>query len=139
MRPTGCKKTETSDNFLHGQIKYTGADSPRFVSAELPEGMQVYDLVWIGYGDCSFVSLPQLLAQSGKANKVLFSDLIRGADFANTETYDFTFTDGSSVTLTLPELTEAYLTIDTQGHAVLWTENGGKQMKDLLSVEAGNE
>ena len=133
----GLEKTETIENFLKGDIKYTGSDSPRFVSQELPEGMQVYDLVWIGYSDTRFVSLPLLLELNDSEEEMLFSDLIRSADFVNTDSYYFTSADGSSVTLNMQELSDANFAIDENGCVKLSLSNGENPINDLLSIEEG--
>lgn len=134
----GLSKTETLANFRSGMIKYTGADSPRFVSADLPEGMQVYDLVLIGYGAETFVSLPQLMAQAGSAGGVFFSDLLRESGFVGADNYQCTSVDGGEASYSAAQLAHAYLYLDERGWVTLAGIDGDDQQADLLSIEAGS-
>lgn len=130
----GLSKTETEANFLSMNIKYTGADSPRLVGESLPEGMQVYDLVWIGYGETRFLSLPLLLKTSGEES-VFFSDLLKQAEFISADSYIIDAADGSYQTLNAASLAEAVVNLDAQCRVNL-DLGADMSVNNVLRIEA---
>lgn len=131
----GLRKSETAANFFKGLIKYTGEDSPRLVG-NLPEGMQVFDLVWVGCGDTMFVSLPQLVSVSGVNGSVTFSELLKQAGFSGAESCTVSGADGTSRTYPREELSDAYLYTDGDGKANLSWGGGSSTFADILCIEA---
>jgi hypothetical protein len=131
----GLEKNETLDNFLTGFIKFTGADSPRFISEALPAGMHVMNLVFIGIGDARFVSLARLTDLRPQEGPLYFSDLVREGSMTGGGAYLFVFADGSSETLSAEDLAEACIELGEGGQAVLALSPEGERMTGLLSVE----
>ncbi len=131
----GLTKSETAANFRSGLLKYTGADAPRFVADELPEGMQIYDLLMIGYGQMEFLTLDKLISLYGNEDGILFFDVTQKANGVSAESYVFTCQDGSSVTLPVDELQDATLSLDEEGRVILQPASGEKVI-DLLQIEA---
>ncbi len=131
----GLTKSETADNFRSGMLKYTGADAPRFVADQLPEGMQIYDLVTISYGETSILTLDKLISLYGNKDGVEFFDVTKKINGVSAEKYICRCLDGSSVTLTVDDLQDAVLYLDDQGRVVLKPASG-EPIVDLLQVEA---
>lgn len=61
----GFEKSEATAVFRSGYIKMTGINAPLFLSAELPKGMHVKDIVFFTLADNGFVSLTQALNYYG--------------------------------------------------------------------------
>jgi hypothetical protein len=131
----GLEKSETLDNFLMGRIKFTGADSPRFVSEALPVGMHVMNLAFIGLGDTRFVSLARLMDLRPQTGALYFSDLVREGSMADGAAYLFVFGDGSSETWGPEDLAEASVEFSEGGRVTLALSPEGERIPGLLSVE----
>lgn len=130
----GLVKTETVDNFRSGLLKYTGADAPRFVSEQLPEGMEIYDLTVIAYGGTSFLTLDKLISLYGDGQDIDFFRLAAVAEGGSAEKYDLRCLDGTVTTLDVDELTGAMVSLDASGRVVLTPANG-QPVLDLLQIE----
>jgi hypothetical protein len=134
----GLEKNETEENFLSGMIKYSGADSPRFVSDLLPAGMHTRSLVWIAYGDTMFISLPQLLSLMTEDGRLDFSEMLRFADVENAASYRFTFGGGIAQNFAAADLAEAYFTLNDSLQTVFSVSSDARPLNGLLSIEALN-
>ncbi|MEL7567862.1 MAG: molybdopterin-dependent oxidoreductase [Dehalobacterium sp.] len=137
----GLKKDEKAENFLKGNLKITGADMPRFLSPELPQGMHVMDLLHINYGTTVFFSMDQAVkvlpqVTSGETGGVAFTDIVKRTGTGDAYRYRFTSADGTGMELDITEMTDAVVCLDSQGNVAFHSgAPGNKTIKDLISVE----
>ena len=129
----GLEKTESTSDMNLGLIKFTGEDSPRFISEQLPVGMHTFDIVWINFGEVRFLSMKHLL---GQEDELFFSDLLQQGEVVSAETYYFTCADQSSLMLDLEELSEASISLDDIGNVSLSLGGGSEVISNILSIEA---
>jgi len=137
----GLKKNESAANFLAGNLKITGADTPRFLSPDLPQGMHVRDLLYVNYGTTAFFSLSQALkvwsgSTGDQSSEIAFTDIVREIGSVNAEKYRFTSADGTRLELAITEMAHASVGLDKDGIVTFDSgAPGHKTLKDLISVE----
>jgi len=110
----GFEKSETPGTFSSSYIKMTGEHAPLFLSPELPEGMQIRDIVCIIYADHAFVSLRQAFEYYQSVNvdnvKALpLAELLADLGMVQGERFRLTALDGSQTELEAEELMGGFL------------------------------
>lgn len=141
----GLHKNETQSNFLSAYIKITGKETPKFLAPHLPQGMHVRDVLYINYGETSFLaysqgqkvlSLQTLDGQSG----IALSDVIKQTGLSRAATYKFSSLDGQSLELAVNELGNGLIYQNSQGGLTFSCPGAAdKSVENLLSIECMKE
>jgi hypothetical protein len=141
----GLKKNETIENFLKGALKYTGEHVPQFCSPDLPEGMNMNDIVSIRTGDTVYFSLARGLELYGEKNGsgdaagrsgVGFSDVVKDLGFARTTNYQMTDAGGQTFIFTEHGMVSGVFAQSEDGTWTFFSEKSGKDVTGVVSVEA---
>ncbi|MDD4170859.1 MAG: molybdopterin-dependent oxidoreductase [Syntrophomonas sp.] len=138
----GLYKNETPSNFRSAYIKITGQEAPKLLAPHWPQGMHVRDLLYINYGETSFLAYsqekkvlsPQTLdGQSG----IAFSDIIKQTGLSRAAKYQFNSLDGQSLELTVNELGSGLIYENGRGTLVFRCPGtaADKTVENLLSIE----
>ncbi len=138
----GLHKNETKSNFLGAYIKITGKEVPKFLAPHLPQGMHVRDVLYINYGETSFLSYSQgqkvlslqtLDGQSG----IALSDVIKQTGLSRAAKYKFSSLDGSSWELAVNELGSGLIYENGQGNLAFCCPEiaTDKSVDNLLAIE----
>ncbi len=140
----GLYKNETPANFLGAYIKISGQEAPKFLAPHLPQGMHVRDLLFINYGETSFLaysqgqkvlSLQTLEGQSG----IALSDLIKQTGLSRAAKYKFNSLNAESLELAVNELGSGLIYQNDQGTLVFACPGAtDKSLENLLSMECMN-
>jgi len=141
----GLEKNEKTDVFTIGYIKFTGADSPAFVSPDIPRGMQVKGLLWLSKGDIGYLSMGSAggyfpKAAAGDREGVKLSDLFAEVSMEESAAYLFTAADGYNIEINKEDIGRGYLLISEGGEVSVWFDGlpGYTAVKGLLSIESKN-
>jgi hypothetical protein len=137
----GLKKNETIENFLKGYLKYSGEHVPQFCSPELPEGMNMNDIVSIRTGTTAYVSLARAAEvyeakenESG-AQGLGFSDLVKDLGFGRAQSYQLTDDQGQTWIFTEHGLVAGVFAQDGDGLWTFYSETSdGKDAKNVAGV-----
>ena len=137
----GLHKNETKSNFLSAYIKITGKEVPKFLAPHLPQGMHVRDVLYINYGETSFLSYSQgqkvlslqtLDGQSG----IALSDVIKQTGLSRAAKYKFSSLDSQSLELAVNELGTGLIYQNSQGVLAFSCPGAAdKSLDNLLSIE----
>ena len=138
----GLHKNETKSNFLGAYIKITGKEVPKFLAPHLPQGMHVRDVLYINYGETSFLSYSQgqkvlslqtLDGQSG----IALSDVIKQTGLNRAAKYKFSSLDGSSWELAVNDLGSGLIYENGQGNLAFCCPEivADKSVDNLLAIE----
>lgn len=137
----GLHKNETKSNFLGAYIKITGKETPKFLAPHLPQGMHVRDVLYINYGETSFLSYSQgqkvlsqqtLDGQSG----IALSDVIKQTGLSRAAKYKFSSLDGQSLELGVNELGNGLIYQNSQGILTFSCSGAAdKSVDNLLAIE----
>jgi hypothetical protein len=135
------EKNETKDNFLKGYIKFTGTDSPAFVSDTLPSGMHVKNLLWFSYGGDVYFSAAKSLTFFSKVSLdgkdgVKFQDIIKEAGLSSSDKYVLTGVDGYTAEIDAKDLGNGLIYTDDSGIVSVYFKDLPKNtsIKGLLSI-----
>ena len=139
----GLHKNETSANFNRAYIKFSGQDAPLFGSPDLPQGMQVKEILSFSYGKYAGVSIRSAckkeknVTYSGQTG-VAFSSLMKSTGLAAGMTYIFKNLSGDALQLNSVQLGNALIFMDSDGEPGFLYEKNGKteSFNNLLSIEA---
>jgi DMSO/TMAO reductase YedYZ molybdopterin-dependent catalytic subunit len=137
----GLEKNEQIKNFVIGDLKITGKDSPAFLSEDLPKGMHVKDILWLSHGQTAFIS-------HNKASEILESKTIRDKKgvalksifqeigLEEGKSYKLSAEDGYNVELSSEEVENTIVYINNKGQLKSHLDGDkSKSVKGLLSVE----
>lgn len=138
----GLHKNETKSNFLGAYIKITGKEVPKFLAPHLPQGMHVRDVLYINYGETSFLSYSQgqkvlslqtLDGQSG----IALSDVIKQTGLNRAAKYKFSSLDGSSWELAVNDLGSGLIYENGQGNLAFCCPEivADKSVDNLVAIE----
>ncbi len=137
----GLYKNETQSNFLSAYIKITGEEAPKFLAPHLPQGMHVRDVLYINYGETSFLAYsqgikvlsPQTLdGQIG----IALSDVIKQTGLSRAAKYKFSSLNGQSLELEVTQFGSGLIFENSQ-EALTFRCSGAadKSVENLLSIE----
>jgi DMSO/TMAO reductase YedYZ molybdopterin-dependent catalytic subunit len=137
-------KTEKMDIFLTGYIKFTGENSPLFLSPDLPKGMHVKNLLKIENTDTIFVSESQSFAKYADSLVTILEDecvplvkieALTGLDEGMS--YTLTAADGYSKTIDRETFLKGGIYARNNGGYGISFEGMDKKakIKDILSIE----
>lgn len=136
-------KNETKDNFLKGYIKFTGTDSPAFVSDVLPVGMQVKNVLWFSYGEDVYFSAAGSLTYFEKISLdgkdgVKLSDITKEAGTSSSAKYVLTGVDGYTSEIESKDLENGLIYNDEKDGVSIYFKDLPKNtnIKGLLSISA---
>lgn len=110
----GFKKSEKLKVLEQGIIKMTGEFAPLFTGQDLPEGMQLKDILFLDIGDTTFMSINKALDTYNERTidnqvGIALDDLI-GALGLEGDTYIFTAKDGYSAEIGKENLKDGIIT-----------------------------
>ncbi len=137
-------KTEKMDIFLTGYIKFTGENSPLFLSPDLPKGMHVKNLLKIENTDTIFVSESQSFAKYANSLVTILEDecvpLVKIEELtglAEGMSYTLTAADGYSKTIDRETFLKGGIYARNNGGYGISFEGMDKKakIKDILSIE----
>lgn len=140
-------KTEKKDIFLTGYIKFTGEDTPLFLSPELPKGMHVKNILWIQNGSTRYISESQAFTKyADELINVLddecvpLSKIEELTGLPEGETYLFTAADGYTKELDRETFLKGAIYSRNNGGYGISFEGMDKKakVKDILSIEIVN-
>ncbi|HHX14363.1 MAG TPA: molybdopterin-dependent oxidoreductase [Clostridiales bacterium] len=131
----GLNQTKTWVDIKQSLLKFTGADAPRLVGENLPEGMQFYDLVWLNCGEWRVLCLEKAVSLWGEAGRLGLYKLLNHLGGVSADKYVFSTIEGVAVTYSVDDLEQADLFIDEQGRVVLELADGS-HVEALLKLEA---
>ncbi len=128
----GFNKTETADIFGNGYIKTSGEYAPMFLSPDIPKGMYVKNLIFIGYGSKAVLSLKEALTVMDKetidgTSGVKLSDLIGRAGIVKADKYSLEAVDGYSVEVGAADMEDGIAYMDDSGTVRCLFSNLSKQ------------
>lgn len=138
----GLQKNETKTNFLESYIKITGQEAPKFVAPQLPEGMQIRNLLLIAYGQTAFFDytegnacLPVHTVEGKKG--IALAQIIKKTGMAGGSRYKFTGVDGRCMEVITDDLGNGLIYQNARGKlAFICAGADGKIGLDgLLSIE----
>lgn len=140
----GLDKNEKAEVFLNeGYIKITGEASPAYLSPNLPKGMHVKELLWVGKADVGILSVEQGLkyftpVQKGEAEGILITDIFQEVDMADSEKYLFTAVDGYEVEISKDDLAKGVVFIKDSGEVTVMFDGLPKNttVKGLVTITA---
>ena len=98
----GYEKDEQVDIFRDGYIKITGDHAPMFLSPDIPKGMYVKDVLYVGYGSTSLASIDSAMKAFATTTidgteGVTIAKVIKEAGLISADKYKLTASDGYSV------------------------------------------
>ena len=142
----GLEKNEKTKLFNTGFIKFTGANSPAFVSPDIPRGMHVKDILWLSKGDTGYLSLKSAFGYFPKQKVenlegIRLSDLFVEVAMAEGKAYLFTTIDGDKVEINQADIAKGILYFMADGVVALHFEGlpgNNFSVKRLGSIKAGN-
>lgn len=105
----GYEKNEKVDIFREGYIKITGDHAPMFLSPDIPKGMYVKDVLYVGYGSTSLASIDSAMkafkTTTVDGNEgVTLATVIEEAGLISADKYKLIASDGYSVEVTFKDL-----------------------------------
>lgn len=137
----GLEKNEQMKNFVMGDLKITGKDSPAFLSEKLPAGMHVKDILWLSCGQTVFVSNNKALEaleiqniedKEGVSLKSIFEEV----KLEKGKSYKLSAEDGYSVEVSQEEIENTIVYVNNKGQLKSHLDGDkSKSVKGLLSVE----
>lgn len=116
----GFEKKEKDDIFLNGYLKITGDNAPLFISPDIPKGMHVKNLLFIGYGSDVIFSLEEALAlvETSSINDkmgIRLSKLVEMSDLSKVDKYKLEAIDGYSVEVSAADMEKGIVYFDEKG------------------------
>ena len=105
----GYEKDEKVDIFREGYIKITGDHAPMFLSPDIPKGMYVKDLLFVGYGSSALASIDSAMkafetATIDGTKGVTLAKFVKEAGLTSAEKYKLTAIDGYSVEVSAQDM-----------------------------------
>lgn len=139
----GLKKNETAANFLRGYMKFTGVDAPKFCAPDFPQGMQIKDILCIGYGNTVLYSVAEAMNVQNKANAaekgaVKFSSLLRDTNLRGGLKYQFTAKSGEKTVIATSAMTDGKFVVGNGNEIDFMCKVNGadKTIADVLMIES---
>jgi hypothetical protein len=139
----GLEKNEKPDIFKSAYLKYTGNDSPMFLSEDLPHGMWIKNILYFTYGSSTYFSLTAgfeaLESETIEGiNAVRLSGVISQCGLMPQDKYIFRALDNYSVEIEAGSIGQGYLYIQENGLPAVAFEGLEKntKVKDLLYIGA---
>ena len=138
----GLDKNEKAEVFLNeGYIKITGEANPAYLSPNLPKGMHVKELLWVGKADVGILSAAQGLkyftpVQKDGVEGILLTDILQEVDMADSEKYLFAAADGYEVEISKDDLAKGLVYIKDSGEVTVMFDGLPKNttVKNLLTI-----
>jgi hypothetical protein len=137
----GLEKNEKPDIFKSGYLKYTGEDSPMFLSEDLPHGMWIKKILYFTYGSSAYFSTAGGLETLEDEiieglDTIRLSDVISQCSLIQAEKYIFKAVDNYSVKIEAGSLDMGYLYLQENGLPAVAFEGMGEKniVKDLLYI-----
>jgi hypothetical protein len=139
----GMEKNEKPDIFKSAYLKYTGKDSPMFLSEDLPHGMWIKEMLYFTYGSSAYFSLTSgyeaLESETIEGiNAVRLSGVISQCGLMPQDKYIFRALDNYLVEIESESIGQGYLYIQENGLPAVAFEGLDKntKVKDLLYIGA---
>jgi len=139
----GLEKNEKPDIFKSAYLKYTGSDSPMFLSEDLPHGMWIKEMLYFTFGSSAYFSLTAGFEalESEKIegiNAVRLPGIIRQCGLKQANKYIFRAIDNYSVEIEAGSIGQGYMYIQENGLPAVAFEGLEKntKIKDLLYIGA---
>ncbi|MDI6705728.1 MAG: molybdopterin-dependent oxidoreductase [Bacillota bacterium] len=139
----GFEKNEQRDIFNGGYIKFTGDDTPAFLSPDLPKGMYIKNILWFTYGGNVVFSAEKGLEcmdikTAGEKQGIGMTDIISETGLSSAEVYLLTAEDGYTVEIEAGDMGKGIVYINDKGQVAVYFDGLPKNtsIKGLLSVEA---
>ena len=135
------EKNEKVDNFRGAYIKYTGQDSPMFLSEDLPKGMWVKEILYFIYGGSAYFS-----AASGfkalqvqpveKGDAIGLAEVISVCGLEQTDSYLLKAIDDYSIEIDSDSIELGYIYLQENGLPAVYFEGmpENTDVKDLIYI-----
>ena len=137
----GLEKNEKVDNFMEAFIKYTGQDSPMFLSEDLPQGMWVKKFLYFIYGGSAYFSVSsgfEIMDKSTIAGQesVRLADILTACGMAQSDIYLFKALDDYSVEMESGSIELGHVYFQENGLPAVYFEGSPEttEVKDLIYI-----
>lgn len=137
----GLEKNEKLETFKSAYLKYTGQDSPMFISEDIPKGMWIKSILYFVYGKSAYFSAVSGLGVLGKLNidgkeAIRLSDVFATFNISESEKYLFKAIDDYSVEIEAESIELGYIYLDEDGSAAVYFDGLKKStsVKDLVYI-----
>lgn len=145
----GFEKSEKSKVLEQGFIKITGEFSPLFTGQDLPEGMQIKDILYLNCGDTRIINVSGTEGLYSKRSVdnvegIALDEFIK-ASLVESDAYIFVAKDGYSKELTMEELEKGIIikeeNADYVEFKIKFPEEvpSSKNICDLLMIDSANQ
>jgi len=138
----GYEKDEKVDIFREGYIKITGDHAPMFLSPDLPKGMYVKDLLFVGYGSSALASIDSAMkafetVTIDGTKGVTLANFVKEAELTSAEKYKLTAVDGYSVEVSAQDMENGIVYLEDGEMVRCAFSDLSKKfwVKNLLSIE----
>ncbi|MBN1299094.1 MAG: molybdopterin-dependent oxidoreductase [Actinobacteria bacterium] len=135
----GLEKNEKTEIFKKGFIKYTGENSPMFLSDDLPKGMWIKNILYFIYGGSAYFSAQSgfssmTVSEADGNDAIKLSDVFSACGIIQSDKYLFKAIDGYTVELDSASVDKGYIYIQENGLPALYFEGLEKntKVKDLI-------
>lgn len=137
----GLEKNEKPEIFKDAYLKYTGNDSPMFLSEDLPHGMWIKKILYFTYGSSAyfsaaggFESLENGMIEG--VNAINLSGIIDQCGLRESDKYIFKAVDNYSVEIEAGSIGRGYVYLQDNGLPAVAFEGMDKsnKVKDLLYI-----
>lgn len=139
----GLEKNEKPDTFKSAYLKYTGEDSPMFISEDIPKGMWVKNILYFTYGNTAYYSADSGfevldMEDIGGMDAVSISDIFSECGLEQSDKYVFEALDGYSVEIDKGSIGSGYLYIQENGLPAVYFKGmpDSNNVKDLLYIKS---
>lgn len=140
-------KSEKSDIFKKGYIKYTGEDSPIFVAPDMPKGMQVKNILWLKNGDTAYINektafekYQNTFERLWDMDSIPLTEIENLTGFQESNHYLLTASDGFTETIDRAIFLSGFLCLDENGKYGISFEGMESidTIKNIVSIEISN-
>jgi hypothetical protein len=141
MGVDGLEKNEKSGNFLGAFIKFTGQDSPMFLSEDLPKGMWIKKILYFVYGGSAYFSTASGFEIMDRETiegqeSIRLADILSRCDLAQSDKYLFKALDDYSVEIESDSIELGHVYFQENGLPAVYFEGlpENTEVKDLIYI-----
>lgn len=140
----GLEKNEDYELFSRGRIVIEGEDAPSFRGQDIPKGMHVKNLLWIGAGETGFLSIARgsgiFHGKNISDHKgILLKEIAEKFTLKKAEIYLLESKDGSIIEISPEDMGKGIAFTAEDGGVSCVFENifEGKPIEDIISINTG--
>ncbi len=141
----GLERNEKAEIFDKGYIKFTGVETPAFVSPDIPKGMHVKDILWLSKGDIGYIFFDNAIGYVQKSKiddreGIKLEEVFSEVSMEDSAVYLFTAVDGYEIEITKEDISKGILFLGDSGEVSVMFDGLPKNtsVRGLLSIKALN-